>query len=135
MEGGHLKLHMKYYFYRFPNPIQVDLVPKLTLGPFLTLNVRNGHKLKDCVFRIPAHIENKNLYCKTKTNILLSTTRTTIHNLNIFSEIKIIKGVLFILKPLTVFKTNPGFPFSNIILNLNHCRVFETKPAFITIPF
>ena len=39
--------------------IQETLVPKLTLGPFLTLSVRNGHKLKDCSFRIPAHIESK----------------------------------------------------------------------------
>ena len=27
--------------------IQGTLVPKLTLGPFLTLSVRNRHKLKD----------------------------------------------------------------------------------------
>ena len=27
--------------------IQGTLVPKLTLGPFLTLSVKNGHKLKD----------------------------------------------------------------------------------------
>ena len=40
---------------------QGKLVPKLTLGPFLTLNVINGHKLKDWVlgsrpisFRIPS---------------------------------------------------------------------------------
>ena len=39
--------------------LQVELVPKLTLGPFLTLSVRNGHTLKDWVFRIPAHIESK----------------------------------------------------------------------------
>ena len=39
--------------------LQGTLVPKLTLGPFLTLSARKWHKLKDCVFRIPAHIENK----------------------------------------------------------------------------
>ena len=39
--------------------VQGTLVPKLTLGSFLTLSVRNGHKLKDWVFRIPAHIESK----------------------------------------------------------------------------
>ena len=39
---------------------QGTLVPKLTLGPFLTLNVRNGHKLKDWGFRIPAHLRVKN---------------------------------------------------------------------------
>ena len=77
--------------------LQGTLVPKLTLGPFLTLSVRNEHKLKDWVFRIPAHM-----------------TRTTFPNLKLFSEIKIIKEVLFILKPLTVFKTMSGFPFSNI---------------------
>ena len=27
--------------------LQGTLIPKLTLGPFLTLSVRNGHKLKD----------------------------------------------------------------------------------------
>ena len=37
---------------------QRKLVPKLTLGPFLTLSVRNGHKLKGWGFRIPAHIES-----------------------------------------------------------------------------
>jgi len=39
--------------------IQGIFVPKLTLGPFLTLSVRNGHKLKDWVFRIPAYIESE----------------------------------------------------------------------------
>ena len=39
--------------------IQGTLVPKLTLGPFLTLSVRNWHKLKDWGFRITAHIESK----------------------------------------------------------------------------
>jgi len=39
--------------------IQGILVPKLTLGPFLTLSVRNGHILGGWVFRIPAHIESK----------------------------------------------------------------------------
>ena len=38
---------------------QGTLVPKLTLGPFPTLSVRYGHKLKDWGFRIPAHIESK----------------------------------------------------------------------------
>ena len=38
--------------------VQRTLVPKLTLGPFLTLSVRNGHKLKDWGFRIPAHIKS-----------------------------------------------------------------------------
>ena len=38
------------------------------------------------------------------------------------------------LKPLIVFKTMSGFPFSNIsFLNLNHCRVFETNPTFPSI--
>ena len=35
------------------------IVPKLTLGPFLTPCVRNGYKLKDWGFRIPAYIESK----------------------------------------------------------------------------
>ena len=39
--------------------IQGTLVPKLTLGPFLTLSVRNGHKINDWGFRIPACIESK----------------------------------------------------------------------------
>ena len=30
-----------------------------TIGPFLTLRVRNGHKLTDWVFRIPSHIQSK----------------------------------------------------------------------------
>ena len=32
--------------------MQGTLVPKLTLGPFLTLSVRNGHKLKDWSFSV-----------------------------------------------------------------------------------
>ena len=39
--------------------IQGTLVPILTLGLFLTLSVRNGHKFKDWVFGIPAHIQSK----------------------------------------------------------------------------
>ena len=39
--------------------LQGTLVPKLTFGPFLSLSVRNGHKLKDWGFRIPAYIESK----------------------------------------------------------------------------
>ena len=39
--------------------IQGTLVPKLTLGPFLTLSVRKGHKLKDWVFGMPTHIQSK----------------------------------------------------------------------------
>ena len=39
--------------------LQGTLVPKLTLGPFLTLSVKNEHKLKDWVFGIPAHIQSK----------------------------------------------------------------------------
>ena len=50
------KLLLKHYLNLL---LQGTLVPKLTLGPFLTLSVRNGHKLKDWVFRIPAHIESK----------------------------------------------------------------------------
>ena len=68
----------------------IQIVPKLTLDPFLTLNVRNGNTLKDWVFRIPAHIESKSAIITSITNILLSMTRTTIPNLKIFFEIKII---------------------------------------------
>ena len=39
--------------------VQGTLVPKLTLGPFLTLSVKNGNKLKDWVFGIPAYIQSK----------------------------------------------------------------------------
>ena len=39
--------------------IQGTLVPKLTLGPFKTQSFRNGHKLKDWVFGIRAHIKSK----------------------------------------------------------------------------
>ena len=49
----------KYCISNETKQMQGTLVPKLTLGPFLTLSVRNGHKLKDWVFRIPAHIESK----------------------------------------------------------------------------
>ena len=31
--------------------LQVDLVPKLTLGPFLTLSVRNGPNLQSYLFQ------------------------------------------------------------------------------------
>ena len=39
--------------------ISGDISSKTNTWPFITLNVRNGHKLIDWVFRIPAHIENK----------------------------------------------------------------------------
>ena len=39
------------------NQLQGTLVPKLTLGPFITLN---GHKLKDWIFGIPVHNKNNN---------------------------------------------------------------------------
>ena len=39
--------------------LQETLVPKLTLVSFLTLRIRNGHKLEDWVFGIPAHIQSK----------------------------------------------------------------------------
>ena len=45
------------FFWELSN--QGTLVPKLSLGPFLKLSVRNGHKLKDWVFRIPAYFESK----------------------------------------------------------------------------
>ena len=58
----------KNYFYLIHNitmfeflcpHMQETIVPKRTLGPFLTLSVvRNGHKLNDCVIRIPVHIES-----------------------------------------------------------------------------
>ena len=45
--------------------LQGTLVPKLTLGPFLTLSVRNGHKWKDWVLRsqpkLRVKVDNKNL--------------------------------------------------------------------------
>jgi len=41
--------------------LQGTLVLKLTLGPFLTLSIRNGHKLKDWGFRITTHIKSKSL--------------------------------------------------------------------------
>ena len=47
----------KYHI--FFNIFQCTLVPKLTLSPFLTLSVRNGHKFNDWVFRITAHIQSK----------------------------------------------------------------------------
>ena len=64
--------------------LQRTLVPNLTLGPFLTLSVRNGHKLKDWVLGISDE------------------------------DNKVIIGVLFILNLLKVFKTMSGFPFPNI---------------------
>jgi len=56
--------------------------------------------------------------------------RTTIPNFKLFSGSKIIKGVVFMLKRLTNFKTMSDFPFFEHILKLNHCRVFETKTTF-----
>ena len=47
----------KYFCCKFE--IQGALVPNLTLGPFLTMSVRNGHILKAWVFGIPAHIQSK----------------------------------------------------------------------------
>ena len=52
---NNLKFYLKMFFFSF----QGTLVPKLTLGPFLTMSVRNGHILKAWVFGIPAHIQSK----------------------------------------------------------------------------
>ena len=43
-------------------------------------------------------------------------TRTPIPNFKLFFEIKIMIGVIFILKLLIVFKTMSGFPFLKIVL-------------------
>jgi len=43
-------------------------------------------------------------------------TRTPIPNFKLFFEIKIMIGVIFILKLLIVFTTMSGFPFSKIVL-------------------
>ena len=57
-------------------------------------------------------------------------TMTTIPKLKLFSENKIIKVVLFYIKTLDRFQDNVRFPIFEHILNLNHCRGFETKPIF-----
>ena len=64
------------------------IVPKLTLSPFLTLNVRNGHKSIDLVFGIPAHSRVK-VESKTIINILFNMTRTTIPNFKLFKKPKL----------------------------------------------
>ena len=74
------------------------LVPKLTLGPFLTLSVKNGHKLKDWVFGI----QSKSLIIETITNILLNMIRTTIPKCKLFLKSKLYKEFLFIINLLTV---------------------------------
>ena len=80
------------------------------------------------------HLDFYNSF-KTNTwpisNTVFSMTRSIIHNLKLFSEIKIIKGFFYIKKLLTVFKTLSGFSILELILNWNHCRVFETKPTKI----
>ena len=55
------QIYLKYVKLRkiFSNMLLVIWYFKLTLGPFLTLSVRNGHKLKDWVFRIQAHTRSK----------------------------------------------------------------------------
>ena len=68
--------------------VQGKLVPKLSLGPFLTLSVRNGHKLKDGVFRIPGHREKKSLV-KTITNILFNMTKAKIPNFKLKKKLKL----------------------------------------------
>ena len=69
---------------------------------------------------------------KTITNIL-SMTRTTIPNLTLFSGIKIILKSSFYIKTLDRFQDNVRFSVFEHILNLNHCRVFETNPTFPSI--
>ena len=46
---NNLKFYLKMFF-----SFQGTLVPKLTLGPFLTMSVRNGHKLKHHGFWDPS---------------------------------------------------------------------------------
>ena len=81
-----MKLFIEFYFKDFHIlELQGKLVPKLTLGPFLSLSVINGHKLKDFWDSGP-YSEQKSIV-KTVTNILLSMTRTTIPNLKLLSEL------------------------------------------------
>ena len=83
---------------------------KIPLNLVSNLEQRKYYYFSGDKFR--RHWKQKSIV-KTITNILLSITRTTIPNLNYFL-IKIIKRVLLLWKPLTVFKTMSGFPFSNI---------------------
>ena len=53
---------------------------------------------------------------ETITNILFNLTRTPIPNFKLLFEIKIVIGVILILKLLIVFQTMSGFPFSKIVL-------------------
>ena len=57
-----------------------------TLVPKLTLSVRNGNKLKDWVFGIPAHPES---IIKTITNILLNMTKTAIPDFKLLKKSKL----------------------------------------------
>ena len=60
-------------------------------------------------------------------------TRTTIPNLTLFSGIKIILKSSLYIKTLDRFQDNVRFSVFEHILNLNHCRVFETNPTFPSI--
>ena len=108
--------------------IQGTLVPKLILGPFLTLGVRNGHKLKDWVFGSRSisrvKVENKNynqhfIKHDEDNNYQFKTFLNQNYNRSSFYN-----------KALDCFQDNIRFPIFENILNLKHCRVFEKKKHF-----
>ena len=86
------------------------------------------NKLKDWVFVIQADIQSKSV--KTISNILLSLTRTTIPKFKTFNLTQNYKRSSFYIKALDSFQDNVRFSIFEHILNLKHCRVFETKPTF-----
>ena len=80
---GHLKINDAKNYSSFCieefKILQGILVPKLIIGPFLTLNIRNGTNWKTGVLGSRSWLRVK-VNRKTNTNILLSITSTKIPN-------------------------------------------------------
>ena len=113
-------------FHSFLDTTAVDIVTKLK---FKTLSVRNGHKLKYWVFRIPSHIRVK-VYSKNYNQHLVKHDDcNNSHFKTIFWNQNYIMSSFYI-KTLDRFQDNVRFFIFKHILNLNYCRVFETKPHF-----
>ena len=114
------------YFPKQKRKSQEKLVPKLTLGPFLTLSVRNGPSLQSFLFQayIKAELNKTTPYIYEKWLKRFIKTRNVNLELIIRCENYFLMILDFIFEHIPVLKQLPHFC---------SCHVFETYPGFETI--
>ena len=111
--------------------VQGTLVPKLTLGPFLTLSVRMGTNWKIGFLGsrpISRPLSRVKVDIKTITNVLLNVTRTTINNFKLFLLNQNYNRSFFYIKSLGL--TYPEFETLSHFRDKTHFPVFEYNPQF-----